>query len=370
VTSPVWLIAEREFRTYVGTLSFWVALLLGSLAAAGGLLLLEISQHQSAPVSIQIVSTKPALVPGIKAALVEASAIEGRQFGFGSSDKTLTVRALGQDEVSLDFAAGFPLSTAGRSLVASILERDAARRAAGILPLRVHTVLEKAAPPHDGAALGRFLLMLMLWLTLTGSLGMLLQAVVRERATRALESLLASAQAWQIMAGKLIGVGGISLLVLVAWLASSMLSAAIAPQTGFTAAVMSPLTTPFLLLRAGVIFLLAYAFYGSITITLGAMARDSASAQNLSRPMFMVLVAAFFVAWAVGMGGMTSSHWLFYVPTFTPFLLLLTPAGAIPPLVQLLMLGVMAVASCLIARVAATRLALRDSGGGMLPRLK
>jgi hypothetical protein len=99
------------------------------------------------------------------------------------------------------------------------------------------------------------------------------------------------------------------------------------------------------------------------------MARDSASAQNLSRPTFIVLVFAFFVALGVGTGGMGAPHWLLYVPALTPFLLLLTPAGAIPPANQLLMLGAMAAATCLIARFAATRFALRDSGDGLLSRV-
>jgi len=309
-------------------------------------------------------------VHDIETALNEAGAVEGRRFRFDASGSTVTIRSTTERDVNLGFESGFPLSASGRSLVASILERDAARRAANAVPLIVHPVLvQDAARPGNEAALARFLLMLMLWLTLTGSLGMLLQAVVRERATRALESLLASAQAWQIMAGKLIGVGGVSFLVLAAWLGSSVASSFAAPQSGLAPAIMSELAAPVALLRAAVIYLLAYAFYGFITITLGAMARDSASAQNLSRPMFVVLVAAFFVALAVGMGSLSSSHWLFYIPALTPFLLLLMSPGAIPPAGQFLMLGVMLAATCLIARVAATRFALKDSGPGLLPRL-
>jgi ABC-type Na+ efflux pump permease subunit len=371
MTSPVWLIAEREFRTYVGTLSFWAALLFGSLAAGGGLMLLESVHRPSPPVSVQIVSRDTTRVRDVETALNEAGAVEGHRFKFGASGSTVTIKSTTERDVDLGFASGFPLSATGRSLVASILERDAARQAANAVPLIVHPVLaQNAARPGNEAALARFLLMLMLWLTLTGSLGMLLQAVVRERATRALESLLASAQAWQIMAGKLIGVGCISFLVLAAWLGASVVSTLAAPQSGLAPAIMSELAAPVALLRAAAIYLLAYAFYGSITIALGAMARDSASAQNLSRPMFIVLVIAFFAALAVGMGSLSAPHWLLYIPALAPFLLLLTPPGAIPPAVQFLMLGVMLIATCMIARIAATRFALKDSGAGLLPSLK
>jgi len=370
MTSPVWLIAEREFRTYAGTLSFWAALLFGSIAVGGGLLLLNSTHHASAPVHIQLVSPEVAVLPGAEAAIKEAGALEGRQFVFGRSGTTMTIEARTAKDIRLNFAPDFPLSATGRALVASILERDdARRRAANTMPLTVHAVLAQQSPrPGNERGIARFLLMLMLWLTLTGSLGMLLQAVVRERATRALESLLASAEAWQIMAGKLIGVGGVSFLLLSAWLGSSAAFASIAPQTGLASAIISELVAPVSLLRAAMIYLLAYAFYGSITIALGAMARDSASAQNLSRPMFIVLVVAFFVTLAAAIGNMTSSHWLLYIPAVTPFLLLLVPAGAIPPAIQILMLSVIAVSSCLIARLAASRLAIKDCGPGLLAR--
>ena len=371
MTSPTWLIAEREFRTYVATLSFWAALMVGPLAAGGGLMLVQSAHHASAPISIQVVSQDAGLLRGIESALREAGTLEGHRFAFGRSDTKVTITAKALDNVDLYFSPGFPLSPAGRDVVARTMERDAARRAANATALSVHAILAEAPRPgHSAAAVARFLLMLVLWLTLTGSLGMLLQTVVRERATRALESLLASADPWQIMAGKLIGVGGISFLVLAAWLGSSVMSAFIAPQTGLAPAIFSELAAPVPLLRAGLIYLLAYFFYGSTIMAVGAIARDSTSAQNLSRPMFIVLVIAFFVALAVAMGHLASLHWLLYIPAFSPFLLLLAPNGAISPAEETLILGLIVAVSLLVARFAIARFALTDGSVRLIPRLR
>lgn len=363
MTSPVWLIAEREFRTYVATLSFWVALAVGPLAAGGGLMLAQNAQHPVQPVAIQIVSQDPNLARDAEAALREAATLEGRRLAFGGSGLRLTVNPVSPRMVELVFAEKFPLSDAGRTLVARTLERDLARRTSDAAPLTVH---QKALPaPHrpDAAAAARFLSMLVLWLTLTGSLGMLLQTVVRERATRALESLLAAAAPWQIMAGKLLGVGGVSLLVLFSWLGSSAAFSLAVPESGLAPAIIAELARPELLLRAAFVYCLAYAFYGSITVALGAMARDSASAQNLARPMFALLVIAFFVALASAMGGMpVALSGLLYVPVFTPFLLLLHPPGAISWAVQLSLLILMTSMSLLIARFASGRFNLRENG--------
>jgi len=361
MTSPVWLIAEREFRTYVATWSFWVALAVGPLAAGGGLLLAQSAQHPAEPTIIQIVSRDAGLARAAGAALQDAATLEGRRVTFGEPGVRLTVNTVSPQMLELAFAKDFPLSGTGRALVARTLERDFARGRSSATPLTVRQKTSHVPHGPDAAAVARFLSMLILWLTLTGSLGMLLQTVVRERATRALESLLAAAAPRQIMAGKLLGVGGVSLLILASWLGSSAALSLAVPESGSAPAIIAELARPALLLRAAVIYCLAYAFYGSVTVALGAMARDSASAQNLARPMFAILVIAFFVALASAVGGTSSAiSWLLYVPVFTPFLLLLYPV--VSWATQLSLLVIMIAMSFLIARFASGLFSLRESG--------
>jgi ABC-2 type transport system permease protein len=354
MTGPVWLIAEREFRTYVATLSFWVALAVGPLVVGGGLLFAQNYHRVPAPLAVRIESPDPALAQSAKAALAEAGRLEGRHYRFGKIGVPLSIAQPAPSRVELDFDPHFPLSGSGRVLVARILERDAARRTSAAAMLRVHATLP-AAPPRrlDAGAIARFALMMMLWLTLTGSLGMLLQTVVRERATRALESLLAAAAPWQIMTGKLLGVGAVSLLVLAAWLGSSAALAFFGRTAGSAAGVIAELAAPHALLRAALIYLLAYGFYGSLTIALGARARDSASAQNLSRPMFILLVVAFFIPLAsITAGAAPGPSWLIFVPPFTPFLMLLYPPDAIPASIEFVLLALLLISSVIAARIA------------------
>jgi ABC-type Na+ efflux pump permease subunit len=80
-----------------------------------------------------------------------------------------------------------------------------------------------------------------------------------------------------------------------------------------------------LMVQAAGVYVLTYVMYGSVTIALGARAQDVASAQNLSRPMFGVLLVAFFAALASAMGAAASLGWLIWAPPLTPFMLLLTP---------------------------------------------
>jgi ABC-type Na+ efflux pump permease subunit len=282
MTAPVWLIAGREFRAYVATASFWAALAVGPVIMSIALLL---SAGHGA-------STPP--------------------------PASLTLIPAASGDWAARFSDRFPLSPAGQDRVLRILREDSD------LQGRLRTVGAAPQTPIDLAAISRFAMVMILWMTLTGSLGMLLQAVVRERANRALESLLAAASPWAIVCGKLIGVGGVSLLVVGAWLGSSALLAQFAPRTGGLASVLlRGLGRPDGLIRGASLYLLAYALYGLATIAIGARARDNADAQNLARPMFAVLLAVFFAALASAGGGAHNLAWLVFIPPFTPFMLLM-----------------------------------------------
>ena len=174
--------------------------------------------------------------------------------------------------------------------------------------------------------LSRLGLVLMLWTTLTGSLGMLLQATVRERANRSLESLLSAASPMEIVIGKLLGIGAVSLLVLSAWLGSALGLANLTPQSaGAAKAVMTSLADPVGLARAFALYALAFGLFGMLTIAVGSVAKDAAGAQNQARPMFAVLLVVFFVCMQSVLGGGSPPAWMVYAPPLTPFILLLQP---------------------------------------------
>ena len=368
MTAPAWLIAEREIRTYVATASFWVALAIGPIVAGGALLL---ANAQTPPTVVSVVSEDSSLVEDARAALVETAALEGRHLRFRPDGAAVHIGRDATGVVTLRFADGFPLSPEGRAFVARTMERDLALLAANATP-QVADVTKLSGPANsvNPSALSGFVLMMMLWLTLTGSLGMLLQSVVRERANRALESLLAAATPNDIMIGKLVGVGAISFALLIAWFGSVAAYACLfSLGSGLLATVFSTLVAPLTLARATLIYVLGYAFYGSLTISLGAIARDSAAAQNLSRPMFVMLLAAFFVSlFSASARGLPS--WLLLLPPFAPFLLLLKASAAVPFATQAASLCLLLLSAICAARFAASRLRIAPQDPGFLASLR
>ena len=333
MTSPLLLIAEREFRTYVATVSFWLSLAMAPLGATGVLLF---SAHQQPAMMVTIEAQDRLVVQSATRALNEAGHLEGRSFMFGQSGARVTILSRQPQFLDVAFSGDFPLSPLGRAMVGHMIERDAARRSLGKAPLVVREKPDIAAV-SDRVALSRLAVMSILWLLLTGSLGMLLQAVVRERANRALESLLACVRPWQIVVGKILGVGSVSLLVLAGWGTTAFLLSRFAGQSSPLAGLLAEFSNPAILVRDGVIYVCAFAFYGTTAVMFGALARDGASAQNVARPMFVLLLAGFFVA--LGSAGAAAWWpWLIYIPPFTPFLLLVKSPGCVAETTQILLL--------------------------------
>ncbi len=254
--------------------------------------------------------------------------------------------------LDLAYSVDFPLSPMGRAMVGHIIERDVSRSRTQAPALVVRDNSAKSLS-QDVAKLSRSVAMILLWLTLTGSLGMLLQSLVRERANRALESLLASASPIEIVTGKMLGVGGVSMMILAGWLGSiAVLSYFLQTGAGMVAAILAKLAEPTALLQGGLIYICAFAFYGGMTMALGALARDGAAAQNMVRPMFVLLLGAFFVALAVG-GKSTSLSWLAWFPPFTPFLLLVSSPSDVSFWSQVILLGTLVTGALLMLFIAA-----------------
>ena len=359
MNTTAWLIGSREFRTYAATVSFWIALAIGPL---GVLLAAGFSHLSPLPARVLISAPDPALLRAAEAAVSDAATLQGQKTLLAAGSGTaadLSVSRAADGAVELHFGKGFPFSGAARALVARSIETGLLRQemaASGSAPPLIREIVPPA-PVSDAGQIPRIASMMTLWFVLVGSLGMLLQAVVRERANRALEMLLAAADPWEIVAGKLLGIGALSALLVSAWLGSvAVASVWASPADDGAGAIFVKIAAAANIARAAVIYVLAFVFYGLLTVGIGAMARDSATAQSLSRPMFTVLLVVFFVALGGVSGAAGALHWLVYLPPFTPFLLLLWDPDQISVATELGSLCLMLVSIVITGRLATGRL--------------
>ncbi len=330
------LLAEREFTAYVASITFWVALALGPVSMAAMLALAQLSPGPAGPpVSVVAIDAPDATVRATAVDAISAlEALAGTPITISPERApTRIIVQRRQGQLTLEITGRQSLPPLARAFLLdriALRERDEKSRPGNAPPAPLDLTQAPAPGANPSPApgvvkrVGAFALATILWMTLTGSMGMLLQAVVRERANRGLETLLALARPLEIIIGKLAGVGAVSALVVGAWLGAGAALAILVPHSnGLAGALMSGMTDPAALARSAGAYLMAYLLYGLATVAIGSTAGDTAAAQNLSRPLFAVLVIVFFVISTTMTGASAMVRWLVFVPPFTPFLLIL-----------------------------------------------
>ena len=155
--------------------------------------------------------------------------------------------------------------------------------------------------------------------------------VVEEKSSRVMELLLNAATPWQLLVGKIVGIGaagltqmvclvvvGIGALLLQLPLQAALLGA----NTGGFTQYLSGVSIPFLLLFL-VYFLLAYFLYATLFAGLGAMVKRQDEVQSaIQIPLFLLIISLVLLYVAAFAPDETLTRVLSFVPFFTPILML------------------------------------------------
>ena len=145
-----------------------------------------------------------------------------------------------------------------------------------------------------------------------------LLGVIEEKATRVVEVLLATLPPYQLIAGKVVGIGllgllQLSLVILLAWPEIALTGSFDIPEGAFAG------------MGAVVLwFALGFAFYAVAFALAGALVGRQEDAQYGSLPVVMVLLVSYAVATAVSandLGGLAVVRVASYVPPLTPMLM-------------------------------------------------
>ncbi len=187
-------------------------------------------------------------------------------------------------------------------------------------------------------------------------------SVAEEKASRVMEVMLNAATPGEMLAGKVLGVGGAGLTQLAAIVlpAAAVLvfqgplarlvlgeSAADAPLAGLT---------PGILVAFAVFFLLGFVLTALVYAAAGSLVSRQEDVQQVALPMlllsFVAYFAAFFASGAPGAAWVAPLSW---VPFFSPYVMLTRlVTGSVPPWELALAIGLLA-AAILVALVVAAR---------------
>lgn len=183
-----------------------------------------------------------------------------------------------------------------------------------------------------------FIIGLMIYITLAIYGQAIMGAVVEEKETRIAEILFSSARPFELMLGKLVGVGLAGLTQLAIWVISAAaLVSAMALQVD-TAQFLSsvPTITPLMILYFLIFFLLGFFTYASIFALIGSMVSTVQEGGQFAFPPIMILLVGFYFSFAVIRDPNSSvSFWVSIAPFFAPITMPVRILAATPPFWQI-----------------------------------
>jgi ABC-2 type transport system permease protein len=195
----------------------------------------------------------------------------------------------GTPEALTDQFNQFLVANVGRGLGADLLERLKDPVTMSVEPLDSGRVIQESAIVALIFMPLIFVFVFMMASQITS--GYLMSGVVEEKSNHIMEILVTSVTPFQLLLGKIMGLGALGLTQLVIWIGGALLALALGQNLNFLAGVTVPLD---LLIIAVVYFLLGYFFFASIMAGIGAVVGSEQESRQIAGIFSFVLVIPFF----------------------------------------------------------------------------
>ncbi len=329
------LIARREFLGRVRSRAFVVGTVVLLVILIGYALFTSFLASSSDASTVAIAPESAAIVPALETAArtggrvldvesVPDAAAGAARAGAGEVDAAISgapaaPRVDVQDDLGQNLRS---VITAASAQVA----QDQALRARGVDPATISGAVAAAptvvaATPKDPAeglrlgvgAFGAFLL----FFSIQTYGGMVAQGVVEEKQSRVVELILATVRPWQLLLGKVLGLGAVGLLQLAVLAGAGLVAASVAGLLVGGAGIAGTLVSVL------VWYLLGFAMYATIYGALGSLVSRQEDVQSVLTPVSIVVILGFVVGFNLLISDPRSTTLavLSLVPPFSPLLM-------------------------------------------------
>jgi ABC-2 type transport system permease protein len=360
----VQLVLRREITTRIRERSFLISTLVTLLIIAAVVIIPSLFNRGSDDVTVGLVGDTATVQPALQqAAQVQDATLTVRNFPdeaaaraavddgdvdavFVGADRVIVHNELsGKTEQVVQTA--YRQAAGAQRLAAAGIDPGAAGRALDVPPLAV-TALDPPDPDSDARRSAAFFGVLLLYFQLIGYGVWVALGVVEEKSSRVVELLLATLRPWQLLTGKVIGIGllGLGQLILtgLVGIVAGLATGAIDVPSGIVGVAGQVI----------VWFLLGFAFYACLYAALAALVSRQEEVQNVTAPLSILLVGSFFLAITAlnspdgGLAKVTS-----IVPPFSTMVMPIRWAAGTVPLWEVgVSMLLMVVAVVLLIRVA------------------
>jgi len=189
----------------------------------------------------------------------------------------------------------------------------------------------------DSLSVAGFIVGLMIYITLMIYGQVIMGAVVEEKDTRIAEILFSSARPFELMFGKLVGVGLAGLTQLGIWVVTlGLLIGFLSAQGGSQIFNSLPAISPLMIVYFLIYFLIGFFLYASIYALVGAMVTNVQEGGQFALPATLLLVMGYLFTFAVIRDPNSSlSFWLSISPFFAPVIMPVRVLAETPPVWQI-----------------------------------
>jgi ABC-2 type transport system permease protein len=199
------------------------------------------------------------------------------------------VSGTGVPEALLDEFDEFLVANVGRSISPDLLERLKDPVEMSVVSLDSGRVIEESA--IFALIFAPIIFVFVFIMASQTTSGYLMSGVVEEKSSRIMEILVTSITPFQLLFGKILGLGALGLTQLIIWIGGAYITLSLGQNLEFLAGV----TIPTDLLIIGIIyFLLGYFFLASLMAGIGAVVGSEQESRQFAGIFSLVLVIPFF----------------------------------------------------------------------------
>ncbi len=329
------LVAMREIRAKMFAKSF-VVTTLATMAAilAGGILYAFLGSAEPSRIGVLPGDERAAAVVGIAAASdrdIEIKQVSSREAGEKKLEGGDLDVLLAHGDPGLTLVVDEELSDGLTTMFAALAQQEALAgeiQGLGGDPSRVGDVVAASAPTIErlnatdekdgGQIFAGFAVGILIFMALMTTGQMVAQGVVEEKSSRVVELLLATVRPWQLMAGKVIGIGAVGLVQMFALVITGAATA-----VGFGLLDGTEVALGSTAAWALVWFVLGYASYALLMAGLAALVSRQEDIGPALAPVMMIMMVPYLI-------GVSLAPWdpdhpvvvaLSYIPFAAPMLM-------------------------------------------------
>ncbi len=180
-----------------------------------------------------------------------------------------------------------------------------------------------------------FVFILILYMTLIFHGSAIMRSIIQEKSSRIIEVLLGTANPFQLMAGKILGQGGVGLTQYVIWSTFGILMALYGGNVMPISAKYFSFS-PSIFIYFVVFYLLGFLFYSALFSAIGAITNSDQEAQQLIFPVIMFLIVPLMLlGYMVKAPDSTLITTLSMIPFFSPIMMFGRINLSNPPLLEI-----------------------------------